>query len=203
MAEVWIVNRSYVSNIRRASANPDTLWGEWIQWKLSKQLLQYQFHCFMNRIGDAEAWPRRLVAGGRRVLSLRNPWARLRGSWCTAASRGPHRDPDLQGGGSRDSLQLQSVCSHCSHQSHARLMLVFCSAGFTILQRCSVAAGRRCLVCMQQLTAATPSCHSCSTVGTKTILTITTLLFIGRYVFHFAQATARTGVQIDKKIQYV
>ena len=164
MAEVWIVNRSYVSNIRRASADPDTLWGERIQWKLSKQLLQYQFHRFMNRTGDAEAWPRRLVAGGRRVLSLRNPWARLRGSWCTAASRGPHRDPDLQGGGSRDSLQLQSVCSHCSHQSHARLMLVFCSAGFTILQRCSRRLGggvwSACSSWLQQHPAVTAAAQS-------------------------------------------
>ena len=141
------------------------------------------------------------MAGGRRVLSLRNPWARLRGSWCTAASRGPHRDPDLQGGGSRDSLQLQSVCSHTSRQSHAA-DAGFLQLGFydpAALQR---AAGRRCLVCMQQLTAATPSCHSCSTVGTKTILTITTLLFIGRYVFHFAQATA-LEFKSTKKIQYV
>ena len=129
------------------------------------------------------------MAGGRRVLSLRNPWARLRGSWCTAASRGPHRDPDLQGGGSRDSLQLQSVCSHCSHQSHAA-DAGFLQRGFYDPAALQQAAGRRCLVCMQQLTAATPSCHSCSTVGTKTILTITTLLFRGRYVFHFAQATA-------------
>ena len=115
---------------------------------------------------------------------------------------GAHTATQICRAGAEWSLQLQSVCSHCSHQSHARLMLVFCSAGFTILQRCSVAAGRRCLVCMQQLTAATPSCRSCSTVGTKTILTITTLLFIGRYVFHFAQATA-VQFKSTKKIQYV
>ena len=58
------------------------------------------------------------------------------------------------------------VCVATPVTSLTPLMLVFCSSGFTILQCCSRRAGRRCLVCMQQLTAATPSCHSCSTVGT-------------------------------------
>ena len=140
------------------------------------------------------------MAGGRCVLSLRNPWARLRGSWCTAASRGPHRDPDLQGGGSRDSLQLQSVCSHCSHQSHAA-DAGFLQRGFydpAALQRggwAAVSGLHAAADCSNtQLSQLQHSWHQNNTD--------TTLLFIGRYVFHFAQATA-LEFKSTKKIQYV
>ena len=176
MAEVWIVNRSYVSNIRRASANPDTLWGGVDTVIMVKQLLLYQFHCFMNRIGCAEAWPRRLVAGGRRVLSLRNPWARLCGSWCTAASQCPHRDPDLQGGGSVKPAAAECVSPHQSPVS--RRWCWFSAA--RVLRSCSAAAGglgggvwSACSSWLQQHAAVTAAAQS----APRTILTILTLLF--------------------------
>lgn len=156
---------------------------------MSKQLLQYQFHCFMNRIGETQKhdlggwW---LEAGVSSPCGIPGPDSAAAGAPRPA---GAHTATQICRAGAEWSLQLQSVCSHCSHQSHAA-DAGFLQRGFYDPAALQQAAGRRCLVCMQQLTAATPSCHSCSTVGTKTILTITTLLFIGRYVFHFAQATA-------------
>ena len=177
MAEVWIVNRSYVSNIRRASANPDTLWGERTQWEWSNNYCSIRFIAFLNRIGGAGLRPRRPVAGGRRVLSLRNPWARLCGSWCTAASQCPHRDPDLlQGGGSVKPAAAECVSPHQSPVS--RRWCWFSAA--RVLRSCSAAAGglgggvwSACSSWLQQHPAVTAAAQS----APRTILTILTLLF--------------------------
>ena len=91
----------------------------------------------MNRIGETQKhdlggwW---LEAGVSSPCGIPGPDSAAAGAPRPA---GAHTATQICRAGAEWSLQLQSVCSHCSHQSHARLMLVFCSAGFTILQRCS------------------------------------------------------------------